>query len=179
MDEQQSINKKIANQIPVIVQKSVQEQPKKPKRKGFLGIFGNSYAKWPGRSLLKVIHHSCRKWPVCREPGILSRMQAGAVFNPYSLHLSIRWKEEYRWVNYEWNTRVSFERILQAAHVRSKFFWAMVYRRIKPLLRKKLYEIEKIREIHIKISRFIVTFAYEEFFEGYATRRRIMQQITN
>ncbi|WP_346710919.1 histidine kinase, partial [Phocaeicola salanitronis] len=40
MDEQQSINKKIANQIPVIVQKSVQEQPQKPKRKGFLGIFG-------------------------------------------------------------------------------------------------------------------------------------------
>lgn len=33
MDEQQSINKKIANQIPVIVQKSVQEQSKKPKRK--------------------------------------------------------------------------------------------------------------------------------------------------
>ena len=31
----------------------------------------------------------------------------------------------------------------------------------------------------IKISRFIVTFAYEEFFEGYATRRGIMQQITN
>ena len=40
MDEQQSINKKIANQIPVIVQKSVQEQSKKPKRKGFLGLFG-------------------------------------------------------------------------------------------------------------------------------------------
>ena len=40
MDEQQSINKKIANQAPVIVQKIVQEQPKKSKRKGFLGIFG-------------------------------------------------------------------------------------------------------------------------------------------
>ena len=40
MDEQQSINKKIASQAPVIVQKIVQEQPKKPKRKGFLGIFG-------------------------------------------------------------------------------------------------------------------------------------------
>ena len=40
IDEQQSINHKIANQVPVIVQKSVQEQPKKPKRKGFLGIFG-------------------------------------------------------------------------------------------------------------------------------------------
>ena len=40
MDEQQSINMRIANQTPVIVQKIVQEQPKKPKRKGFLGIFG-------------------------------------------------------------------------------------------------------------------------------------------
>ena len=40
MDEQQSINEKIASQAPVIVQKIVQEQPKKPKRKGFLGIFG-------------------------------------------------------------------------------------------------------------------------------------------
>ncbi len=51
----------------------------------------------------------------------------------------------------------------------------MVYRRIKPLLRKNLYEKKKIREIHFKISRFIVTFAYEEFFEGYATRRKMMQ----
>ena len=40
IDEQQSINKKIANQAPVIVQKIVHEQPKKPKRKGFMGIFG-------------------------------------------------------------------------------------------------------------------------------------------
>lgn len=40
IDEQQSINRKIASQAPVIVQKIVQEQPKKPKRKGFLGIFG-------------------------------------------------------------------------------------------------------------------------------------------
>lgn len=40
MDERQSINRKIANQAPVIVQKIVQEQPKRPKRKGFLGIFG-------------------------------------------------------------------------------------------------------------------------------------------
>ena len=39
-DEQQTLNEKIACQVPVIVQKSVQEQPQKPKRKGFLGIFG-------------------------------------------------------------------------------------------------------------------------------------------
>ena len=40
LEEQQTINNKIANQVPVIARKSVQEQPKKPKRKGFLGIFG-------------------------------------------------------------------------------------------------------------------------------------------
>ena len=40
LDEQQALNEKIACQVPVIVQKSVQEQPQKPKRKGFLGIFG-------------------------------------------------------------------------------------------------------------------------------------------
>ena len=40
IDEQQSISQKIANQVPAIVQKSIKEQPKKPKRKGFLGIFG-------------------------------------------------------------------------------------------------------------------------------------------
>lgn len=31
LDEQQSINKKIASQVPVIARKSAQEQPKKPK----------------------------------------------------------------------------------------------------------------------------------------------------
>ena len=40
LDEQQALNEKIARQVPVIVQKSVQEQPKKPKRKGLLGILG-------------------------------------------------------------------------------------------------------------------------------------------
>ncbi|WP_148479232.1 hybrid sensor histidine kinase/response regulator [Parabacteroides johnsonii] len=40
LDEQQDLNEKIARQVPVIMQKSVQEQPQKTKRKGFLGIFG-------------------------------------------------------------------------------------------------------------------------------------------
>ena len=39
LEQQQAINEKINRQVPVIVQKSVQEQPKKPKRKGLLGIF--------------------------------------------------------------------------------------------------------------------------------------------
>ena len=40
LEQQQVINDKITRQVPVIVQKSVQEHHKKPKRKGFLGIFG-------------------------------------------------------------------------------------------------------------------------------------------
>ncbi|WP_302582233.1 ATP-binding protein, partial [uncultured Bacteroides sp.] len=40
LEQQQAINDKITRQVPVIVQKSAQEQPKKTKRKGFLGIFG-------------------------------------------------------------------------------------------------------------------------------------------
>ena len=40
LDEQEALNAKIARQVPVIVRKSTQEQPKKPKRKGFLGLFG-------------------------------------------------------------------------------------------------------------------------------------------
>ena len=47
MDEQQSINEKIASQAPIIVQKIVHEQPKKPKRKGFLGIFGKKEGTKP------------------------------------------------------------------------------------------------------------------------------------
>ncbi|WP_295430828.1 ATP-binding protein, partial [uncultured Prevotella sp.] len=58
-DEQQSINKKIANQIPVIVQKSVQEQSKKPKRKGFLGIFGKKKEVTPAVST--TILHSVNR----------------------------------------------------------------------------------------------------------------------
>ena len=40
LEQQQAINDKITRQVPIIVQKSVQDQPQKPKRKGFLGIFG-------------------------------------------------------------------------------------------------------------------------------------------
>ena len=62
MDEQQSINKKIANQIPVIVQKSVQEQSKKPKRKGFLGIFGKKKEVTPAVSTTILLTSSLTKY---------------------------------------------------------------------------------------------------------------------
>ena len=40
LEQQQAIKERIARQVPEIAYKSTQEQPKKPKRKGFLGIFG-------------------------------------------------------------------------------------------------------------------------------------------
>lgn len=39
LDEQESLNRRIAERVPVIAARSAQEQPKKPKRKGFLGLF--------------------------------------------------------------------------------------------------------------------------------------------
>lgn len=40
LDEQESLNQRIAERVPVIAARSAQEQPKKAKRKGFLGLFG-------------------------------------------------------------------------------------------------------------------------------------------
>lgn len=47
LDELQVLNEKMARQVPVIVQNSIQEQPKKLVRKGFLGIFGKKEEKKP------------------------------------------------------------------------------------------------------------------------------------
>lgn len=40
LEQQEIINGQIAERVPVIAWKSTQEEPKKPKRKGFLGLFG-------------------------------------------------------------------------------------------------------------------------------------------
>lgn len=40
LDKQESLNQRIAERVPVIAERSAQEQPQKPKRKGFLGLFG-------------------------------------------------------------------------------------------------------------------------------------------
>lgn len=41
LDKQEDTNEEIIRQIPTIVKQSTYEQPERPKRKGFLGIFGN------------------------------------------------------------------------------------------------------------------------------------------
>ena len=56
LEQQQAINDKITRQVPVIAQKSVQEQPKKPKRKGFLGIFGKKEEAKP--TVTTTMHRS-------------------------------------------------------------------------------------------------------------------------
>ena len=56
LEQQQAINDKITSQVPVIVQKSVQEQPKKFKRKGFLGIFGKKEEAKP--TVTTTMHRS-------------------------------------------------------------------------------------------------------------------------
>lgn len=40
LDEQEAINERIAERVPIIAWKSSQEKPKKAKRKGFFGLFG-------------------------------------------------------------------------------------------------------------------------------------------
>lgn len=40
LEQQDAINRRIAKRVPVIAQKSTQEEPQKAKRTGFLGIFG-------------------------------------------------------------------------------------------------------------------------------------------
>lgn len=59
LDEQQALNEKIARQVPIIVQKSTQEEPKKPKRKGFLGLFGKKEKVKPTvtTTMLHTLNH--------------------------------------------------------------------------------------------------------------------------
>ncbi len=40
LDRQNAISAKIAERVPVIARRSTQEEPRKPRRKGFLGLFG-------------------------------------------------------------------------------------------------------------------------------------------
>lgn len=60
MDEQERLNQRIAERVPVIAAKSAQEQPKKPKRKGFLGLFGKKEKPKP-TTTTTMLHELNRK----------------------------------------------------------------------------------------------------------------------
>lgn len=60
MDEQERLNQRIAERVPVIAARSAQEQPKKPKRKGFLGLFGKKEKPKP-TATTTMLHELNRK----------------------------------------------------------------------------------------------------------------------
>lgn len=76
LDEQQTLNEKIARQIPVIVQKSAQEQPKKTKRKGFLGLFGKK--EKPKPTVTTTMLHSLNRKEIAQQQAQSCRLSAHA-----------------------------------------------------------------------------------------------------
>lgn len=66
IDEQQSINKKIASQVPLIVQTSMQEQPKKPKRKGSWAYSAKKRKRSRRQQQLRFVH-PIEAWSVNRK----------------------------------------------------------------------------------------------------------------
>lgn len=65
LDEQEALNAKIARQVPVIVRKSTQEQPKMPKRKGFLGLFGKK--EEPKPTVTTTMLHTLNRDMIARQ----------------------------------------------------------------------------------------------------------------
>lgn len=60
LDEQESLNRRIAERVPVIAARSTQEQPRKTKRKGFLGLFGKKEKPEP-TATTSMLHSLNRK----------------------------------------------------------------------------------------------------------------------
>lgn len=76
LDEQESLNRRIAERVPVIAARSAQEQPQKPKRKGFLGLFGKK--EKPKPTSTTVMLHSLNHKEIAQQQAQSRRLSAHA-----------------------------------------------------------------------------------------------------
>lgn len=76
LDEQEDLNKRIAERVPVIAARSAQEQPQKPKRKGFLGLFGKKEKPKPTATTSML--HSLNRKEIAQQQAQSRRLSAHA-----------------------------------------------------------------------------------------------------
>lgn len=76
LDEQESLNRRIAERVPVIAARSAQEQPLKPKRKGFLGLFGKK--EKPKPTVTTTMLHALNRKEIAQQQAQSRRLSAHA-----------------------------------------------------------------------------------------------------
>lgn len=76
LDEQESLNRRIAERVPVIAARSAQEQPLKPKRKGFLGLFGKK--EKPKLTATTTMLHALNRKEIAQQQAQSRRLSAHA-----------------------------------------------------------------------------------------------------
>lgn len=76
LDEQENLNRRIAERVPVIAARSAQEQPKKAKRKGFFGLFGKK--EKPKPTVTTTMLHSLNRKEIAQQQAQSRRLSAHA-----------------------------------------------------------------------------------------------------
>lgn len=76
LNEQEKLNRRIAERVPVIAARSAQEQPKKPKRKGFLGLFGKKGKPKPTATTTML--HTLNRKEIAQQQAQSRRLSAHA-----------------------------------------------------------------------------------------------------
>lgn len=76
LDEQENLNRRIAERVPVITARSAQEQPQKPKRKGFLGLFGKK--EKPKQTVTTSMLHSLNSKEIAQQQAQSRRLSEHA-----------------------------------------------------------------------------------------------------
>lgn len=76
LDERESLNQRIAKRVPVIAARSVLEQPQKPKRKGFLGLFGKK--EKPKPTTTTTMLHTLNRKEIAQQQAQKRRLSAHA-----------------------------------------------------------------------------------------------------